>query len=48
MQRIDYGCEQGPVPGEQLIEVRVREIGRAGDAIAAATGAGANVCPART
>jgi hypothetical protein len=43
MQRIDYGTNKGQFQANNLIEVRVREIGRAGDAIAAATGAGANV-----
>lgn len=43
MQRIDYGANKGQFQANNLIEVRVREIGRAGDAIAAATGAGANV-----
>lgn len=43
MQRIDYGPNQGHFQAHNMIEVRVRDIVRAGDAIAAATGAGANV-----
>jgi len=43
MQRIDYGANQGRFQANNMIEVRVRDIKRAGDAIAAATGAGANV-----
>ena len=43
MQRIDYGPNQGRFQAHNMIEVRVRDIKRAGDAIAAATGAGANV-----
>jgi uncharacterized protein YggE len=43
MQRIDYGPNRGQFQASNMIEVRVRQIGRAGDAIAAATEAGANV-----
>ena len=43
MQRIDYGPERGRFQAHNVIEVRVRKLERAGDAIAAATGAGANV-----
>jgi uncharacterized protein YggE len=43
MQRIDYGPNKGQFQASNMVEVRVRQIGRAGDAIAAATEAGANV-----
>ncbi len=43
MQRIDYGPNRGRFQSSNVVEVRVREIGRAGAAIAAATEAGANV-----
>jgi uncharacterized protein YggE len=43
MQRIDYGPNRGQFQASNMIEVRVRQIARAGDAIAAATEAGANV-----
>jgi hypothetical protein len=43
MQRIDYGPNRGRFQANNMIEVRVREIARAGDAISAATEAGANV-----
>jgi uncharacterized protein YggE len=43
MQRIDYGPNRGQFQASNMVEVRVREIRRAGDAIAAATEAGANV-----
>jgi hypothetical protein len=43
MQRIDYGPNRGRFQAHNMIEVRVRDIRRAGEAIAAATGAGANV-----
>jgi uncharacterized protein YggE len=43
MQRIDYGPNRGQFQASNMVEVLVREIGRAGDAIAAATEAGANV-----
>jgi uncharacterized protein YggE len=43
MQRIDYGPNRGQFQASNMVEVRVRQIGRAGDAIAAATEAGANV-----
>lgn len=43
MQRIDYGPNRGQFQASNMIEVRVRRIVRAGDAIAAATEAGANV-----
>ena len=43
MQRIDYGSNRGQFQASNMVEVRVRQIARAGDAIAAATEAGANV-----
>jgi hypothetical protein len=43
MQRIDYGPNRGRFQAHNMIEVRIRDIRRAGEAIAAATGAGANV-----
>jgi len=43
MQRFDHGPDRGRFQAHNMIEVRVRDIRRAGDAIAAATGAGANV-----
>lgn len=41
--RIDYGRDRGRFQANNMIEVRVRDIGRAGAAIAATTDAGANV-----
>ncbi|HEX8642072.1 MAG TPA: SIMPL domain-containing protein [Allosphingosinicella sp.] len=41
--RIDYGRDRGRYQANNIIEVRVRDIARAGAAIAAATDAGANV-----
>jgi hypothetical protein len=41
--RIDHGRDRGRYQANNLIEVRVRDIGRAGAAIAAATEGGANV-----
>ena len=43
MSRIDYGPERGRFQASNMVEVRVRDIGKAGEAIAAATGAGANI-----
>jgi uncharacterized protein len=43
LQRIDYGPERGRFRADNMIEVRVRDLHRAGDAIAAATQAGANI-----
>jgi uncharacterized protein YggE len=43
MQRIDYRPNQGRFQAHNIVEIRVRDIRRAGEAIAAATGAGANV-----
>ena len=41
--RIDYGPQRGRFRAENLIDVRIRQIGRAGEVIAAATDAGGNV-----
>jgi len=43
LNRIDYGPERGRFQANNVIEVRVRQIDRAGQAIAAATEAGANI-----
>lgn len=43
LNRVDYGANRGRFEANNQIEVRVRDLGKAGDAIAAATGAGANV-----
>ena len=43
LSRIEYGPNRGRFEANNLIEVRMRNIERAGEAIAAATGAGANV-----
>jgi uncharacterized protein YggE len=41
--RIDYGKDRGRFRAENMIEVRVRDVSKAGQAIAATTDAGANV-----
>ena len=41
--RIDYGPNRGRFEANNILNVRVREVARAGEAIAAATAAGANV-----
>jgi uncharacterized protein YggE len=43
LQRIGYGPNRGKFEANNLIEVRVRDVSKAGDAIAATTDAGANV-----
>lgn len=43
LSRIDYGPNRGRFQANNLIEVKVRDIKRAGEAIAAITEAGANV-----
>ncbi|HEY0043212.1 MAG TPA: SIMPL domain-containing protein [Allosphingosinicella sp.] len=43
LQRIDYGPNRGRFEANNMIEVRMRDIRRAGEAIAATTEAGANV-----
>jgi uncharacterized protein YggE len=43
LSRIDYGPERGRFQANNMIEVRLRDVNRAGEAIAATTQAGANV-----
>lgn len=43
LSRIDYGADRGRFQANNLVEIRVRDLKRAGAAIAAATEAGANV-----
>jgi uncharacterized protein len=43
LSRIDYGQNRGRFQANNMIDVRVRNLGRAGHAIAATTEAGANV-----
>jgi uncharacterized protein YggE len=43
LSRVDYGPNRGRYEANNMIDVRVREVKRAGEAIAAATQAGANV-----
>lgn len=43
LSRIDYGANRGRFQANNLIDIRLRDIGRAGEAIAAITEAGANV-----
>ena len=43
LQRIDYGKDRGRFRASNMIEVRVRDVSKAGAAIAATTDAGANV-----
>jgi uncharacterized protein YggE len=43
LSRIEYGPNRGRFQANNLIDIRVRDIKRAGEAIAAVTGAGANV-----
>ena len=43
LQRIDYGPERGRFRADNLVEVKVRDMARVGDAVAAATEAGANL-----
>ena len=43
LSRIDYGPERGRFQANNMVEVRVRNLDRAGEAIAATTEAGANV-----
>ncbi len=43
LSRIDYGQNRGRFQANNMIDVRVRDLGRAGQAIAATTEAGANV-----
>jgi hypothetical protein len=43
LRRIDYGSDKGKFQAHNVIEVRVRNMDKAGEAIAAATQAGANI-----
>lgn len=43
LQRIDYGPERGRFRADNVVEVRVRDMERVGEAVAAATDAGANL-----
>lgn len=43
LQRVDYGAQKGQFQASNMVEVRVRDLNRAGEAIAATTEAGANV-----
>ena len=43
LRRIDYGADKGKFQAHNVIEVRVRDMDKAGEAIAAATQAGANI-----
>lgn len=43
LSRIDYGANRGRFQANNMIEVRVRDVSKAGAAIAATTDAGANV-----
>jgi len=43
LQRIDYGPERGRFRADNVVEVRLRDMARVGEAIAAATEAGANL-----
>jgi uncharacterized protein YggE len=43
LQRIDYGPERGRFRADNLVEVKLRDMARVGEAVAAATEAGANL-----
>src|SRR5688500_4271682 len=43
LQRIDYGRERGRFRADNVVEVRLRDMEKVGDAVAAVTDAGANV-----
>ena len=43
LRRIDYGADKGKFQAHNVVEVRVRDMDKAGEAIAAATQAGANI-----
>jgi uncharacterized protein YggE len=43
LQRIDYGPERGRFRADNLVDVRVRDMARVGEAVTAVTEAGANV-----
>jgi uncharacterized protein YggE len=43
LQRIDYGPERGRFRADNVVEVRIRNMNRVGEAVAGATDAGANL-----
>ena len=43
LQRIDYGPERGRFRADNLVEVKMRDMGKVGEAVAAVTEAGANL-----
>ena len=43
LQRIDYGPERGRFRADNLVEVKLRDMAKVGEAVAAATEAGANL-----
>lgn len=43
IQKIDYGPNRGQYQASNVLQLRVREVGKAGAAVAAATAAGANI-----
>lgn len=43
LQRIDYGPERGRFRADNVVEVKIRDMSKVGDAVAAVTEAGANV-----
>ncbi|MCP6646351.1 SIMPL domain-containing protein, partial [Klebsiella pneumoniae] len=43
LNRIDYGPERGRYQAANMVEVRIRDVAKAGPAIAAATEAGGNI-----
>ncbi len=43
LQRIDYGPERGRFRADNVVEVKLRDMGRVGEAVTVATEAGANV-----
>jgi uncharacterized protein YggE len=43
LQRIDYGKERGQFRADNVVEVKLRDMAKVGDAVTAATQAGANV-----
>ena len=43
LQRIDYGADRGRFRADNVVEVRLRDMARVGDAVTAVTEAGANV-----
>ena len=43
LQRIDYGRDRGQFRADNLVEVKIRDMAKVGEAVAAVTDAGANV-----